>query len=103
MTKKGNIGSVKHDVLLKYDDNEISDIKGVSEKINEIIGLNCNMFKQVVMLPQNEFRKLLESKTSEKETIFRNVFQTFNINNFQEKINNDCKEKINEIKEKQQF
>lgn len=100
MTKKGNIGSVKHDVLLKYDDNEISDIKGVSEKINEIIGLNCNMFKQVVMLPQNEFRKLLDSKTSEKETIFRNVFQTFNINNFQEKINNDCKEKINEIKEK---
>ncbi len=100
MTKKGNIGSVKHDVLLKYDDNEISDIKGVSEKINEIIGLNCNMFKQVVMLPQNEFRKLLDSKTSEKETIFRNVFQTFNINNFQERINNDCKEKINEIKEK---
>ena len=100
MTKKGNIGSVKHDVLLKYDNNEISDIKGVSEKINEIIGLNCNMFKQVVMLPQNEFRKLLDSKTSEKETIFRNVFQTFNINNFQEKINNDCKEKINEIKEK---
>ena len=100
VTKKGNIGSIKHDVILKYDDTLITDIKGVSEKINEIIGLNCNMFKQVVMLPQNEFRKLLDSKTSEKETIFRNVFQTFNINNFQERIYNDCKDKINEIKEK---
>jgi len=100
LTKKGNLGSVKHDVLLKYDDTEISDIKGVSEKILEIIGLNCTMFKQVVMLPQNEFRKLLSSKTSEKETIFRNVFQTFEINDFQDKIYNDCKIKIREIEEK---
>ena len=58
------------------------------------------MFKQVVMLPQNEFRKLLSSKTSEKETIFRNVFQTFEINDFQDKIYNDCKIKIREIEEK---
>nr|MCR5462360.1 SMC family ATPase [bacterium] len=100
LTKKGNIGSVKHDVLLQYDDITISDIKGVSEKINEIIGLTCPMFKQVVMLPQNEFRKLLNAKTSEKEYIFRNVFSTSFIKDFQERINNDCKEKIRDIEEK---
>lgn len=100
LTKKGNIGSIKHDVLLQYDDITISDIKGVSEKINEIIGLTCPMFKQVVMLPQNEFRKLLNAKTSEKEYIFRNVFSTSFIKDFQEKINNDCKEKIRDIEEK---
>lgn len=85
LTKKGNIGSVKHDVLLQYDDITISDIKGVSEKINEIIGLTCPMFKQVVMLPQNEFRKLLNAKTSEKEYIFRNVFSTSFIKDFKKK------------------
>lgn len=100
ITKKGNIGSIKHDVILKYDDTEITDIKGVDSKINEIIGLTCPMFKQVVMLPQNEFRKLLIAKTSEKEAIFRNVFSTNFIKDFQDKIYYDCKEKIREIEEK---
>ena len=100
ITKRGNTGSIKHEVILKYDDVMIADIKGVNDKINEIIGLTCPMFKQVVMLPQNEFRKLLNAKTSEKEYIFRNVFSTSFIKDFQEKISADCKEKTRDIEEK---
>ena len=43
---------------------------------------------------------LLNAKTSEKEYIFRNVFNTSFIKDFQEKIYADCKEKIREIEEK---
>ena len=100
ITKRGNTGSIKHEVILKYDDVMIADIKGVNDKINEIIGLTCPMFKQVVMLPQNEFRKLLNAKTSEKEYIFRNVFSTSFIKDFQERISADCKEKTRDIEEK---
>ncbi|MEW9096939.1 MAG: SMC family ATPase [Clostridiaceae bacterium] len=56
--------------------DSVSKINNVDEKINEILGINKNQFKQIVMLPQGEFRKLLESDSSERELIFRKIFGT---------------------------
>ena len=48
----------------------------LDKKIEEIIGLTESQFTQIVMLPQGEFEKLLLSKSQEKETILRKIFQT---------------------------
>src|SRR5699024_12369881 len=41
-----------------------------------LIGLTEDQFKQIVMLPQGEFRKLLTSETENKEAILRRLFKT---------------------------
>src|SRR5699024_6561821 len=48
----------------------------VNVKIEELIGLTEDQFKQIVMLPQGEFRKLLTSETENKEAILRRLFKT---------------------------
>lgn len=64
----------------------------VNAKVEELIGLTADQFKQIVMLPQGEFRKLLTSDTENKEAILRRLFKT---ENYQE-INEVLKKKRDE-------
>ncbi|WP_297637478.1 AAA family ATPase [uncultured Clostridium sp.] len=66
----------------------------VTEAITNVLGINSAQFKQLVMIPQGEFKRLLEAKSDEKEKIFRKIFGTEIINTFQEKM----REKANKIK-----
>jgi len=51
-------------------------VSEIDKKIEALIGLSQDQFKQIVMLPQGEFRKLLTSETSNKEAILRRLFKT---------------------------
>lgn len=51
-------------------------ITEVNDKIEQLIGFTATQFKQLVMLPQGEFRKFLTSSTDEKEAMLRKIFQT---------------------------
>lgn len=51
-------------------------VSEINKKVEEIIGLTENQFKQIVMLPQGEFLKLLTSETENKEAILRRLFKT---------------------------
>lgn len=53
-----------------------NSIKDSTSEVQNLLGLSADQFKQIVMLPQGEFRKLLTSTSSEKEAIFRNIFKT---------------------------
>ena len=97
LKENNKVGAIKSDALLKYDDITITNVKAVDNRIKEILGLDEYMFRQVVMLPQNEFKQLLFSRTSEKQDIFRNIFSTQFINDFQQKILDDCKEKTKDV------
>ena len=97
LKENNKVGAIKSDALLKYDDIAITNVKAVDNRIKEILGLDEYMFRQVVMLPQNEFKQLLFSRTSEKQDIFRNIFSTQFINDFQQKILDDCKEKTKDV------
>ncbi|WP_077325209.1 AAA family ATPase [Virgibacillus siamensis] len=55
-------------------------VSEVNKKVEEIIGLTQDQFKQIVMLPQGEFRKLLTSQTENKEAILRRLFKTESYN-----------------------
>lgn len=60
----------------------------VNEKVEEILGINKKQFRQIVMLPQGEFRKLLEANSREREEIFRNIFRTEEYKLIQDKLKN---------------
>jgi exonuclease SbcC len=62
--------------LILPDGTVITKVNNVDEKINEVLGINKQQFKQIVMLPQGEFRKLLEAESLEREAIFRKIFGT---------------------------
>lgn len=51
-------------------------VREIDQKVEVIIGLTKDQFKQIVMLPQGEFRKLLTSETENKEAILRKIFKT---------------------------
>jgi exonuclease SbcC len=51
-------------------------VSEINARMEELIGLTEDQFKQIVMLPQGEFRKLLTSETENKEEILRRLFKT---------------------------
>ena len=48
----------------------------VLEKIHELLGFKVDQFRQVVLLPQGQFQKFLESGTDEREEVLRILFRT---------------------------
>ncbi|HIZ70839.1 MAG TPA: SMC family ATPase [Candidatus Atopostipes pullistercoris] len=70
-----------------YKEGELLDTGTEADKaIEHLLGLSYEQFRQIVLLPQGEFRKLLLSNSREKEIIFRNIFGTEMIQNFQENL-----------------
>ena len=77
-TKKRGEGTTKTgaDASLEYDDKIISGTKNVDTKIEEILGINSKQFKQISMLAQGEFLKILFAESKDRTEIFRRIFDT---------------------------
>ncbi len=78
--------------LLLSDGTLITKIANVDERINELLGINKAQFKQIVMLPQGEFRKLLEADSADRELIFRKIFGTEGFAEIQRRLEDESKE-----------
>ncbi|WP_368654465.1 AAA family ATPase [Ornithinibacillus sp. 4-3] len=77
--------------IIDQEETPVVDRQIVSEinlKIEELIGLTEDQFKQIIMLPQGEFRKLLTSETENKEAILRRLFKTDGYQKINEKLRN---------------
>lgn len=81
---------------LVFDDQVIEKKKAVDEKILEIIGLTVDQFRQVIMLAQGEFMKLIHSDSKKKDEIFRKIFGT----EILDEISNLLKEETRAVKDK---
>lgn len=79
--------------------NIITKINNVDEKISSLLGINKNQFRQIVMLPQGEFRKLLEAESKEREVIFRKIFGTEAFQIIQQKLDSVQKDYYKKIRE----
>lgn len=76
----------KADAELTWKGGAVTKDKEVTRKIVEIIGLDIEQWKQVSMLAQGEFRKLLVSKTADRTEIFRKIFPTEDARMLQESL-----------------
>lgn len=72
----------------------ITKVKEATDKIQDILGIDKDQFKQIVMIPQGEFKKLLLADSKERGVIFRKIFGTYDF----EKIQNNLKEKADNMK-----
>ena len=67
----------KENAVLYLPDGRIIEGSGeVSRKIQEILVLDYRQFKQISMIAQGEFSKLLTASPTEKIRIFREIFST---------------------------
>lgn len=54
----------------------ITGVKDVTNKVIEILGIDDKQFKQIAMIAQGEFLKLLFATSDERSKIFRKIFDT---------------------------
>lgn len=73
---EGFTTSAETAVLEIGNEAPIASVQEVNRKVEEIMGINYEQFKQIAMIAQGEFLSLLYAKSEDKVEIFRNLFQT---------------------------
>lgn len=74
----------------------VTGMNEVSEYVKNILGLDCNQFKQIAMIAQGDFLKLLLAGSDERGDIFRKIFNTSVYQTLQERLKAMTKEKNDE-------
>lgn len=67
-----------------------ANVRDVDEKVKEIMIIDSNQFRQILMIPQGEFRKLLTSESKDKEVILQRLFHTQIYKRIEEKLKEDA-------------
>jgi exonuclease SbcC len=68
----------------------------VTEEVKRLLGFESDQFRQVVMLPQGRFRRLLTANSKDRETILEALFRTA----FYKRIEDTLKEAAKGIKQR---
>lgn len=72
----------------------VSGWSDVTKKVETLLGFKSSQFRQVVLLPQGDFRKLLTANSSERQEIMQTLFKT----EFYRYIEENLKGKAQELK-----
>ena len=65
--------------------------KTVAEEVKRVLGIDYDQWKQIAMLAQGEFRKLLTADSKERGETMRTIFSTDDINRLQEQLKERAK------------
>ncbi len=101
--KKSGDGTTKNiaDAYLECSGKVVSGVSNVNEKIEEILGINVKQFKQISMLAQGEFLKILFAESKDRTEVFRRIFDTNIYNSISKILANKTREadkKLDELK-----
>lgn len=72
----------------------------VTDEVKKIIGFESSQFRQVIMLPQGEFRRLLTADSKERQEILEKIFHTEMYSRIEEILKDEAKEVKKSIEEK---
>lgn len=64
----------------------ITKVKEVTDRITEILGIDREQFRQIAMIAQGDFNKLLLAPTDERKAVFRKIFRTQRYQKLQEEL-----------------
>ncbi|MFC6463645.1 AAA family ATPase [Marinilactibacillus sp. GCM10026970] len=93
---------IQSNVAFHKGDQVTTKVKEANDEIQQIVGLTYDQFRQIVMLPQGSFKKMLESDSGDKEKIFRNIFQTKQMEQFQDQLKAKAKTLSDQFKSNEQ-
>ena len=80
-------------------DRSIEKSGDVKLKINEIVGLSAEQFRQTTMIAQGKFEELVKADTKERQKLFRSIMNSLPISNFCEKLRDESKKLNTELKD----
>lgn len=72
--------------LTVEDEPPLLGCAAVGARMVELLGLDREQFRQIVMLAQGDFMRLLQAKSEQKERIFRRIFSTGHIERYCERL-----------------
>lgn len=71
----------------------------VTEEIERLLGFRSDQFRQVVMLPQGQFRQLLLANSQERQHIFEALFQTEIYRRIEEALKDAARQIADKVKD----
>ena len=74
------------------DGSIVTRQRDVTEKIQEILGINREQFSQIAMIAQGQFRQLLQADTKKRIEIFRGIFKTERYEKLQRRLKEEASE-----------
>ncbi len=81
------------DAVLSYPDGRVvSGSSQVTAAVTELIGIDRSQFMQIAMIAQGDFLQLLMADTKKRQEIFRKIFSTDRILDFQRNLKNRASE-----------
>ena len=94
---KGGTSSHQAKQMLKYDgvngeEETLTKTSDIKSFIEDLLHLNAKQFTQIVLLPQQQFRKFLAADSADKENVLRQVFGTEIFEKWTEQIKNEVRE-----------
>lgn len=79
-----------------------SKVTEATREIENLTGLTADQFRQVMVLPQGQFRQLLMADSSEREKIFSRLFQTEIYQHIEDALKSRSKQVVDQVKEHHQ-
>ena len=76
-------------------------IKEVSDQIEQILGLNAEQFKQIILLPQNDFSRFLKEDSKTKTQILKKIFGTGIFDRFQKSLEERLRQSNKDMEKRQ--
>ena len=94
---KGRTSSHQAKQSLKYDgvngeEETLTKTSDIKSFIEDLLHLNAKQFTQIVLLPQQQFRKFLAADSADKENVLRQVFGTEIFEKWTEQIKTEVRE-----------
>ena len=73
---------------------QTSTINESNQYLNDILHMNVKQFRQILILPQGEFKQFLISNSTEKRSILRTLFDSDRFEALQEQLGEEMKKEI---------
>ena len=94
---KGGTSSHQAKQSLRYDgvngeEETLTKTSDIKSFIEDLLHLNAKQFTQIVLLPQQQFRKFLAADSADKENVLRQVFGTEIFEKWTEQIKTEVRE-----------
>ena len=88
-TRPGYKSAKMANAYLSYNNEMIEGVKEVNQKINQLLGVDVHQFKQIVMIAQGEFTKLIYASSEEREKVLRHIFHSESLVVFENLLKED--------------
>ena len=72
--------------------------KKVTEMVEHLLGFESNQFRQVIVLPQDQFQKFLMATSQAREDLFKTLFQTEQYEHIEKALRDEAKRLTDELK-----